>query len=497
MASILSKRGKLDNVVTYEHICDSYDDLATIPQDQINLGSVAVVLEGQSGGFEVYMANSEKEWGLLSITSGGGGGGGSGGDTQAIKDLIASEFSSSVPYKSGDYVFKNDILYKRKSYTSTDPGEWNINDWEVVTATLYQTINNVNNKSATLIDPEALICGGFSSGYYYPEGEGVTIANGTYEFQYTGESFEDQYGDTAYKMYHDFRLNQDIIGLIDVVFDESSYSFFINVPFYTITEDMNYQYWNPDSQEIPGAFIKYVSGQDGYDYLRYMYYTFEEPNPEMIGIDIKYYKHVRAYGDINPFLSGATGSNVIEMNESNIMIRDANNGSHYYCGTLTNLSVDVPSTGEYVVNFTSGSTPTTLSYNGITWPAGFNPASLYANTVYKFTIDSNGYATVDSWGGSNSSGVTIYELPYDRYDSNYIYYGPLQTGLTAKDFIGAGLHIEDEPEKYKYISVGNTYDSSLNDTPFVEIETTATKTQLSRQFLYNASTGSIYEEYER
>lgn len=59
--TIMSKRGSLDNVVTYEHICDTTADLEDINPNYITLGSVAIVLEGEAG-LEVYMANSNKEW---------------------------------------------------------------------------------------------------------------------------------------------------------------------------------------------------------------------------------------------------------------------------------------------------------------------------------------------------------------------------------------------------------------------------------------------------
>ena len=61
MANITTKRGSLDNVVTYEHICDTAADLANIDPNEITLGSVAIVLQG-SAGLEVYMATSHKEW---------------------------------------------------------------------------------------------------------------------------------------------------------------------------------------------------------------------------------------------------------------------------------------------------------------------------------------------------------------------------------------------------------------------------------------------------
>lgn len=62
MAYKMTKSGSLDNEITNEFFCDTADDLANIPASLVNLGSVAVVLDGM----EVYIANSNKEW--LSMT---------------------------------------------------------------------------------------------------------------------------------------------------------------------------------------------------------------------------------------------------------------------------------------------------------------------------------------------------------------------------------------------------------------------------------------------
>lgn len=59
--TIMSKRGSSDNVLTYEHICDTAEDLQTIDPKYITLGSVAIVLKG-AAGLEIYMATSDKEW---------------------------------------------------------------------------------------------------------------------------------------------------------------------------------------------------------------------------------------------------------------------------------------------------------------------------------------------------------------------------------------------------------------------------------------------------
>lgn len=67
---ILTKRGNLDNVITYEHICDTTEDMAFIERKYITLGSTCVVLQGEGGGMEVYMADSNKEWHDIMVTGG-------------------------------------------------------------------------------------------------------------------------------------------------------------------------------------------------------------------------------------------------------------------------------------------------------------------------------------------------------------------------------------------------------------------------------------------
>lgn len=59
--TVMTKQGNLDNVVTYEHVCDTTEDLETIDPKYITLGSTAIVLKG-AAGLEVYMADSNKEW---------------------------------------------------------------------------------------------------------------------------------------------------------------------------------------------------------------------------------------------------------------------------------------------------------------------------------------------------------------------------------------------------------------------------------------------------
>ena len=62
MANILVKRGQLDNIVTYEHFCDTTADMRNIDPREINLGSVCIVLEGENNSIEAYIATSKKKW---------------------------------------------------------------------------------------------------------------------------------------------------------------------------------------------------------------------------------------------------------------------------------------------------------------------------------------------------------------------------------------------------------------------------------------------------
>ena len=72
--NIMTKRGQLDNIVVYEHYCDTTADLANIPSQYTTLGSIALVIhDDNANGLEVYMATTDKEW--VPILNGGSGDG--------------------------------------------------------------------------------------------------------------------------------------------------------------------------------------------------------------------------------------------------------------------------------------------------------------------------------------------------------------------------------------------------------------------------------------
>lgn len=71
--NIMTKRGSFDNIITYEHYCDTKADLANIPQSQITLGSVAIVLQDENDSMGIYIASSDKQWNEISTSINGGG----------------------------------------------------------------------------------------------------------------------------------------------------------------------------------------------------------------------------------------------------------------------------------------------------------------------------------------------------------------------------------------------------------------------------------------
>ena len=64
MTHITTKRGSQDNIITYEHFCDTKADMDTIEKKEITLCSVCVVLkdESQNNTLQFYLAQSDKTW---------------------------------------------------------------------------------------------------------------------------------------------------------------------------------------------------------------------------------------------------------------------------------------------------------------------------------------------------------------------------------------------------------------------------------------------------
>ena len=58
----MTKRGTLDNIVTYEHYCDTKSDLNNIPKEYSTLGSIAIVIQDENDELNAYIANTKRQW---------------------------------------------------------------------------------------------------------------------------------------------------------------------------------------------------------------------------------------------------------------------------------------------------------------------------------------------------------------------------------------------------------------------------------------------------
>lgn len=94
MAYAMTKQGSLDNCITYEFMCDTVADMNAIENRYRTIGTVAIVLSGESG-MEVYIAGSDKQWNSLSSIGGGTAGGGTAGLT--IHICAQNEVSNGLP----------------------------------------------------------------------------------------------------------------------------------------------------------------------------------------------------------------------------------------------------------------------------------------------------------------------------------------------------------------------------------------------------------------
>lgn len=80
---------------------------------------------------------------------------------------------------------------------------------------------------------------------------------------------------------------------------------------------------------------------------------------------------------------------------STLTLNPAADNTMYLCGELTELTVTAPANGIFGIRFTSGTTPTIVSFTGITMPDDW-PATLNASTIYEINV-LNGLGVWQSW----------------------------------------------------------------------------------------------------
>ena len=95
MAYAMTKQGSLDNCITYEFICDTVADMNAIENKYKTIGTVAIVLAGESEGMEVYIAGSDKSWNNVGTL--GASGDSSAGAGLSIHICAQNEVSNGVP----------------------------------------------------------------------------------------------------------------------------------------------------------------------------------------------------------------------------------------------------------------------------------------------------------------------------------------------------------------------------------------------------------------
>jgi len=85
---------------------------------------------------------------------------------------------------------------------------------------------------------------------------------------------------------------------------------------------------------------------------------------------------------------GGGGMNIVNLSGTQITQVGTDN-TFYVCGELTELTFTAPSVGITMIRFTSGTTPTVLTINGVTsWMFDNDPtaASLEANKTYDINV---------------------------------------------------------------------------------------------------------------
>lgn len=150
--NIMTKRGNLDNIVTYESICDTKEDLANIPAQYATLGSIALVIKGEDDMLEAYMATSEGEW-VPIMMNGGSSGGGSGCDCihLVLEEHLADDGNNTKVSNGNNNKYElnytmTEIIDAAQHGTVTYKREIGEN-WEIITPQIYYYENQYTVKA--------------------------------------------------------------------------------------------------------------------------------------------------------------------------------------------------------------------------------------------------------------------------------------------------------------------------------------------------------------
>lgn len=346
MATIMTKRGQLDNVITYEHICDTVADMTNINPSYVTLGSVCIVIKGENDDLEVYMADSKKEWKIVSF-----GAGESSGevDGAAIHICAQDEYDSVTGMPTIQAPLSNTFyLTPGGSETNDLYNEWiwleEEEEWEKFGSAVAGGVSDVQ------VNGVSVVTDGVAN---------VPMANMTT----VGAFKTGNYKGLVYDINTGFGIDASLTAL-DIKAANRTYRF---API--AVQHISTFY---GLAKAAGDTTQSASANNVGDYTE----SAKSAISEMLGGSVA--------------VTGTTPSIT------------ALPGVRYVCGEVMTIDITIPATGIVDVVFTSGSTPAVLTVtppNGVTmkWANDFDPTTLDANTVYEINVMDGKYGVVGSW----------------------------------------------------------------------------------------------------
>lgn len=341
MATVMTKRGSQDNVVTYTHVCDTNADMAAINPQYINLGSTCLVVDGESGGLEVYIADSNKEWSMISVAAGGGTGG------LGIHICTTTEYDAITKVPTVELPIENTIYLVPNGSTTGDLFvEWIYVDdaWEKIgsIADLSGLVQDVQVNGTSVVQngvANVPVATSAAAGVVKVNStKGITISNGVLGISEVGSSPVRQGITRDYAITPFYQHSAAFYGLAKAAGDTTQSA----------------------SANAVGTYTETAKSKI-HDMLN---------APETV--------------------TGTTPTIT------------AMAGVQYVCGEVSTLDITLPASGCVDIVFESGSSPTILTVTPPTgktmqWPEWFDPTALDTNTTYELNIMNGSLGVVALW----------------------------------------------------------------------------------------------------
>lgn len=445
---ILTKVGNQDNVVTYEHICDTLQDRDNIEKRYITLGSTCLVLSGENDTIEVYMADSNREWHDIAVA--GGSGSGSGGLQLYIcnqSEVQDGKPAVEIPMEDVLYLVPGGTegnLYTEYMYVNNN---WELFGGATVDLTNYaskQWVDNAIDALITVSDTAPTDSGtkiwidstggqtvqvptvaemnsaipqstsqlandsGFISIAADPEsftGDEIPVYTmdpdaGTAQWEATHfadifEFFADQY-----EAQHPLaEVTADIITPIELENNYDTHADYFQTPTYylsLVTEGgVHTAVLNTDADAWIGKPIRYTNFTVGEEIFDNMSKKVVNNIAEYtVGKDV-YVEDAETH--ILVFSKRVSESEIVTVTGTTPVIT-ATDGTQYICGEVSTLSFTPSATGTCDIIFESGSTATVLTIpSNVRFPEWFDPSDVQPNTTYEISITNGIYGVVMAW----------------------------------------------------------------------------------------------------